>query len=239
MHYWKDTSYRGHAEWNGENPPEGAIFTYSLAQPAQAVSVTVSDAEDNVIRTLEGDTDAGVNRLVWDLRYPAPQGGGFGGGGDQDEDRPDPLLLRNSGARGAFVTPGTYTVTITAGGASATQTVEVRGDPGMPVTVAQAEARTEFVLEITNAQARLRTVQQRLTQERNRLRESGPRQRREQVEAALTRVQRAGREIGGIANGFSGSGVRSGTMHPPTSTHRAALDEAIAAMDAAEALLGG
>ena len=25
--HWKDTSYRGNAEWRGENPPDGALVT--------------------------------------------------------------------------------------------------------------------------------------------------------------------------------------------------------------------
>src|SRR5690606_20502292 len=55
FHYWKDTSYRGQAEYAGENPPDGAILTYWIGQPAASATITVSDAQGAVIRTLPAD----------------------------------------------------------------------------------------------------------------------------------------------------------------------------------------
>ncbi len=244
MHYWKDTSYRGLGEWNGENPPDGAILSYWLGRPAAQVSITVADQDENVIRRITGQSGQGLKRVMWDLRYEPPRGGGFGGGGGAEEQgqpgRRDPLLVRDIGPRGAFVAPGTYVVTIDADGVLAVQTVEVRGDPGLPVTVAQAEARTEFLRDVAAAQDRARDVQQRLTQLRNQLRDqSGQRQRLQRVEGALQRVQAVNRTLNGISTSFNGSGVRQGSMYPPTHTHRDALDRATAVLDEAETLLGG
>lgn len=233
MHYWKDTSYRGHGEWNGENPPDGAILTYWLGTAAPDVEITITDADDNVVRTLRGTGERGLHRVTWDLRYPPPADD------DEDDEERDPLLVRSIAPRGAFVAPGTYTVTARAGGANASQTVEVRGDPAVPVSVAQAEARVEFLLEATAASERARGVQEQLTQLRNQLREGGNRQRLQQVEQMLTRVQRTSRALNGIASDFNGSAVRPGSMYPPTHTHRDALDEALATLDEAETLIGG
>jgi len=78
----------------------GAIFTYTLQQPA-SVTVTILDAGGDIVRTLEGEGDAGFNVVRWNLR---PEG----------EDVP----------RGSFspypryVEPGTYTVRIVAGDVS-------------------------------------------------------------------------------------------------------------------------
>ena len=234
MHYWKDTSYRGHGQWNGENPAEGALITYWLGSAAGDVEITVMDADSNVVRTLNAEGGRGLHRVAWNLRR-AP----LGDVDEDDEDTSDPLLVRDIGARGAFVAPGTYAVTVRAGGASATQMVEVRSDPGMPVTVAQAEAREEFLVDAAAAQERVRSVQQRLTDLRDQLRDGGNRQRLQQVEQMLSRVQGLNRTLSGLASDFNGSGVRPGSLYPPTHTHREALERAIATLDEAEALLGG
>ncbi|HKY41626.1 MAG TPA: hypothetical protein VJM50_00920, partial [Pyrinomonadaceae bacterium] len=40
-------------------------------EEAPAIIVTITDASDNVVRRLTGPVSAGVQRLSWDLRYPA------------------------------------------------------------------------------------------------------------------------------------------------------------------------
>jgi photosystem II stability/assembly factor-like uncharacterized protein len=230
-HYWKDTSYRGHAEWNGENPPDGAILSYWLGRPADGVAITVSNASGRIVRRLEGAVGRGLNRAVWDLRH-APVDAA------EAEAERDPLLVRDVGPRGAFVSPGTYTVVIEADGDRVTGTVEVRGDPDMPVTLAQAQAREEFLVRAAEAQGRGQELERRLTERRNQLRQAGSRSEQERIEQTLSRVQAAVRALGGIANSFNGSAVRPGSMHPPTQTHRQTLERAVAALEAAETLLG-
>jgi hypothetical protein len=40
-------------------------------EEAPAIIVTITDASDNVVRRLTGPVGAGIQRLTWDLRYPA------------------------------------------------------------------------------------------------------------------------------------------------------------------------
>ncbi len=77
-----------------------------------AVILTITDSEGQIVRRINGPAGAGVQRVVWDLRYISPsisanQPGGPGGGGPPPE----------GGGGGGFgggqlVMPGKYTVTM-------------------------------------------------------------------------------------------------------------------------------
>ncbi len=168
MQYWADYSNWGQGEYAAENPAEGALITYVLKEPAKSVSVTISDANGKVVRTLTGRGVAGtLLRVNWDLRHEPPAaagfGGGFvtaeetggaagadvavgggrggrggrgGGGGGGGRGAADPEAARlaaeqraalphDIGPRGPFVSPGTYTITLTADGAQARTSVRV------------------------------------------------------------------------------------------------------------------
>ena len=75
----------GHKWFTAPNPPNGAMIDYYLkTKPEGNVRITISDTSGKVVRELTGTKEAGVNRVVWDLRMGAPGqalGGGRGGGG--------------------------------------------------------------------------------------------------------------------------------------------------------------
>jgi len=74
----------GHKWFSAPNPPYGAMIDYYLRTAPQGnVRVTISDKSGKVVRELTGLKEAGVNRVVWDLRLGAPgqAGPGSGGGG--------------------------------------------------------------------------------------------------------------------------------------------------------------
>jgi len=53
----------------GENPPYGASISYFLKTSAKAdVKVRIEDASGQMVRTINGTRNAGINRLTWDLR---------------------------------------------------------------------------------------------------------------------------------------------------------------------------
>jgi len=103
----------------GENAPRGASIDYYLKSAASGdVKIAIADATGKVIRNLEGTKHAGINRVLWNLAPNPPpnaQPGGFGGGGGRGG-QPQP------------VAPGTYVVTLTAGGKTLTTPVTVLED---------------------------------------------------------------------------------------------------------------
>lgn len=84
---WGKDSNLGQKTFAAQNPPSGALIDYYLkADVNDPIVITVADKSGKTIRTIRGPANkAGVNRVVWDLRYdpptPAPGGGPGGGGG--------------------------------------------------------------------------------------------------------------------------------------------------------------
>jgi photosystem II stability/assembly factor-like uncharacterized protein len=82
---WGRDSNLGQRTFTAANPPAGALIDYYLkADVSGPIVITVADKTGKTIRTIRSTANkAGVNRIVWDLRYdpPAPAPGGPGGGG--------------------------------------------------------------------------------------------------------------------------------------------------------------
>lgn len=108
----------GHAMFFGESRPYGALLSYWVGPDAggSTAQIQLRAADGRVVRELEGSADSGVNRVVWDLREPAPTPPAGGGG-------------RGAQAQGPEVPPGTYQVSIRVGGEESTTTVQVLPDP--------------------------------------------------------------------------------------------------------------
>src|SRR5262249_17813788 len=51
--------------------PTPAQLRAEEEEEAPAIIVTINDSSDNVVRRLTGPVTAGIQRLTWDLRYPA------------------------------------------------------------------------------------------------------------------------------------------------------------------------
>jgi photosystem II stability/assembly factor-like uncharacterized protein len=164
----------GHKIFLAENPPDGALLTYSLAasvaeqasdkadpvakdakkdkKKEKKVKITVTDAAGAVVRELEGPAEAGFNRTNWDLRHEPPV-------------KPEAGAERSffGRPRGPFVLPGTYTVKVAVGGKEATQTVVVEDDPRITATAAERKAWHDAVVEAaalwTRADAADKTAQ--------------------------------------------------------------------------------
>jgi photosystem II stability/assembly factor-like uncharacterized protein len=89
-------------------PPSWDSLRVEDREEAPAIVLTVTDASGAVVRRLTGPTQAGVQRVVWDLRYAppvAPAAGPARGGGEEGADEGfQPRAL------GPLVVPGTYRV---------------------------------------------------------------------------------------------------------------------------------
>ena len=71
------------------------------AEPA--IILTVRDAKGEPVRRIHGPTRAGMHRVAWDLRLPAPDAMGA---------RPEYKYARPEPPKGVLVAPGKYTVTL-------------------------------------------------------------------------------------------------------------------------------
>jgi photosystem II stability/assembly factor-like uncharacterized protein len=268
--YRADVSTAAHAFYAAENPAEGATFTYHLARPVDTVRFTITNAAGRTVRSFTAPGTPGVvQRVSWDLRWPPVQGGvggGFGGGEEGGGGAPAgaggmtrpaagsgrrpplPIPAHDIGPRGFHVAPGTYTVTMTAGGEVRTRRFEVRGDPASDITEAEHQAREAFLLEVLDVQAQLMA---RTAEFRTRLQgASGPdaealQRMAQELGLAPAGGARGGRSargpgaaLGGIIGAYTGSGVRQASLRPPTGTHRAALEEAKRALARLDAALG-
>ncbi|MEO8678553.1 MAG: sialidase [Vicinamibacterales bacterium] len=137
----------------GENPKYGASINYYFkAAPQGNVTLSILDAKGEVVRTLAGGKQAGLNRSYWDLRSEptkevrmrtspmyAPQvrvG--------PDGTRPAP----GAGQNAMLLPPGSYTVKLSAGGRELSQSLVVRKDPNSGGTDADVEAQTRMLVEL-------------------------------------------------------------------------------------------
>jgi len=139
----------------GQDPPYGTPLNYWLKSAADdSVTLRVADASGRTVRTMKGPAKAGINRVWWNLQTdpthearmrtsplyaPQVRVGPKGW-------RPAPDIGRVS----ILAPPGTYTVTLVAGGQENSQSVEVRKDPESGGTLADIQAQTAFMEKLTD-----------------------------------------------------------------------------------------
>jgi hypothetical protein len=126
-----------------------AMLTYSVVKPdtsevedvPEEVTIHVTDADDDTIRTIKGPADDGLNRTTWGLRRK----------GVRDPDTPKDEMQEDEQPAGPSVTPGTYTARVTYRGHSDSTSVQVRPDPRTDgVTPEEREARQAMYDRLMN-----------------------------------------------------------------------------------------
>lgn len=208
FNYRKDTSYRGQAEFHGTNPVSGAIITYALGAGEGPATLTVTNDAGRVVRELNVPSNPGIHRINWDLRHGTSEG-------LQDWTRhDDPRLARPVDNVGVWVSPGTYTVTLESRGTSATETVDVQGDPLLPITQAMYEDREAFLVELSAVSRRVQEIRPGLQCGGFGF-GGGPRPQGRDGE--FCQIQQQAQQL---IQGLSGGQVRPGSLYPPTPEHR-------------------
>ncbi|MDW7982209.1 MAG: glycosyl hydrolase [Thermomicrobium sp.] len=141
----------------GENPPDGAIITYYLAEEPAEVTLTILDTSGRVVRRYSSEKPAdpypdlpeekkpslpprldktpGFHRFVWDLRVEGAQ--------RAIGDKPYEGYLV-----GPRVVPGSYQVRLTIGERSWTQPLEIQPDPRLTVTAEDLARQYDLLLRI-------------------------------------------------------------------------------------------
>jgi photosystem II stability/assembly factor-like uncharacterized protein len=144
----------------GQNAPGGVIVYYMLAEkPEGEVNLAFLDVEGNEIKAFTSKTerkkaadptdeqeeeekqdpnapnDAGLNRFVWNMRYPDPR-------------KVDGYVASDGAISGPAIIPGVYQVRLTVGDTSISEYFEVRKNPRLAATQADLEARLSLLLKV-------------------------------------------------------------------------------------------
>jgi len=156
----------------GENPPDGAVVDYSLAQPTSGeVTLEILDTKGNLVRRYsstdkpeltEDDlkalaippywvrmprilpASAGMHRWVWDLHYAPPE--------SLRHEYPISAVPHDTPRLplGPSVLPGMYTVKLTANGTTYTAPLTVKMDPRVKTAVAGLEQQFEMETQLAS-----------------------------------------------------------------------------------------
>ncbi|HYM23992.1 MAG TPA: hypothetical protein VEU08_12325 [Vicinamibacterales bacterium] len=177
VHY---SAVQNRPDWP-EYPPAGAHIDYFLANPSGDVKLEILDSAGKTVREYSSaapantgrggrggggrrggglpsalPTKVGMNRFVWDLRYPGGaaaasadgEGGGFGG-------------------NGPLVAPGSYRARLTANGVTKTESFRVLIDPRIAkdgITATDLAEQARFALSVRDSLAEARALSQRVRQ---------------------------------------------------------------------------
>jgi hypothetical protein len=136
--YYSMIEEQGDRTYRAKNPEYGAYINFYLQNdPKEMITVEINDASGIKVRSLKDSlSKAGVNRIVWDLRY-------------QEVEK---LTNQPKGDWGGtirpLVPPGIYTAKITANGQTAETKLTVRADPRINVTDQDLKAKNETMMTL-------------------------------------------------------------------------------------------
>ena len=129
----------------GDAKPLGPMMYFRLAEGVEDVSISILDEQGNQIVTYPKDDlvlrsaakgddafDAGLNRFVWDMRYPLPA----------------TIPGRPPTAIQPIAKPGRYTAKLTVDGVSQTRDFRLLMNPHEPYTPEQADERFAFWMDL-------------------------------------------------------------------------------------------
>jgi len=255
----------------GSNPPDGAIIDYYLKSPATDLRLDIFDAQNRLIRsfTPAGDpgpklppnapeywfaneaalsTHPGLNRFVWDLRYPRPETlpyGYYGNLLDYVEytlpDHAIPGETPRYQPMGALVAPGSYKLVLTVGGASYSQTLTVKRDPRIQASQNDFDAQSALAesisaqMKVSAAAFRgIQALRDTLAQRRQALPAAGSAPAsKDEIEALRKRIIQFESVVAQVQRGFGVINrdqarlitmAESADVHPSTSLVEAASD---------------
>lgn len=163
----------------GQNPPDGAIIDYFLNKGVGSeLTLTIYDEKGSAIAKFSSEAKppdflpanapdywfapadaltkaSGVNRFVWNLRYPPPQTLPYGYDGDLLEyaeytlaDHAVPGLTPRQQPRGPLVVPGKYTVELRYAGQTLRQPLTVELDPRLQASPSDLTEQRDLALKI-------------------------------------------------------------------------------------------
>jgi photosystem II stability/assembly factor-like uncharacterized protein len=168
----------------GKNPPDGAVLDYFLKTvPAGEITMTVLDDRGREVRRYSSAAvspnlplpnvpdywfaplealpkAAGLNRFVWDLRYPPPMALPYSYYGNllgyteyTFADHAVPGETPREQPQGPLVVPGNYVIELSVAGKSVRQPLVVKPDPRLTVSAADLQAQLDLMQQIARGMA--------------------------------------------------------------------------------------
>jgi len=146
----------------GQNPPNGVVVYYYLkSKPEGDIRLEFLDAKGDTIKTfsskekkdeggggsflaeffgITGDPnklvkEAGMNRFVWDMRYP-------------DAVNTPGAVLWGGNLRGPVAVPGNYGVRLIVGNQTLTESFEIKADPRLKLPLAEYQKQFDFLINV-------------------------------------------------------------------------------------------
>ena len=166
----------------GENPPNGAIVYYWLAEDATGpITLTFRDQagrkivayasnDESVAAPRRPGAKPGLNRYVWDMKYPGPTKLDYA----LAPARPKPLVPDPENPPGPTVVPGAYSVELSVGEKGKAQSAKftVVKDPRLPTTGAEYAAQFNLHRDLVASLSKLKQAVNRLRQVKRQLGET-------------------------------------------------------------------
>ena len=162
----------------GENPPDGAMIDYRLANDATGpVTIEIKDSKGQTVRKYSSNdapekynpkklripeywirplqsvsTKAGMHRFLWDMHYdPVP---------NVEPEYPISATSRNTApaATSPWVMPGNYGVVLTVDGKSFTQSLTVQMDPRVKASTADLQEQFDLARQLYQQRQKLAQI---------------------------------------------------------------------------------
>jgi len=161
----------------GENPPNGAIVHYWLDEGISGpVSLAFYDEGGTAIASFRSDDSSspaakrpsvrpGLNRFVWDLKYPGPETLDL----SLAPPRNKPLAEPPDPPAGPTVVPGRYRVELSLGSETMAAEFSVVKDPRLATTPEAYRRQFELVRELTASLGRVNATVNRIRRLKHRL----------------------------------------------------------------------
>ncbi|MFY9610242.1 MAG: glycoside hydrolase [Blastocatellia bacterium] len=212
----------------GKNPPDGAIVNYYLKSAATGtVTLEVFDDAGELVRRFSStdkpdpigaiekevniptywirpgqilSAEAGMQRFVWDLHYPPPEG--------QRPEYPIAAIYGDTPRHplGPWVLPGNYTVKLTVNGRSYTEPLTVKIDPRVKTPIEGLAQQHAIAMKCYDGMKQAREAIEQVRKLRTQLRSLSDRAGQGVLAEAITALERKAGRLEGADGGFRGGG---------------------------------
>jgi photosystem II stability/assembly factor-like uncharacterized protein len=229
----------------GKNPPDGAIFNYYLRSAASAaVILEVFDSAGKLVRRFSSadkpdpidaiekevniptywirrpqilSAEAGMQRFVWDLHYPPPEG--------QRPEYPIAAIYADTARHplGPWVLPGSYAVKLTVNGRSYTEPLTVRIDPRVKTPAEGLAQQHAIAMKCYSGIGQVRDALNQLRKLRSQLKDLTARAGQGAVGDAIAALDKKAAALEGVGGGSTGGGPGASSPEPSLTRMNAEL----------------